>query len=167
MGKTRLTTQKQFLGLAGWLLASFIAAFIGGAASIQAGPFYTQLARPAWAPPPSLFGPVWTVLYVLMGIAAWLAWRVGGFRAARSALTLFLVQLALNALWSWLFFAWHRGALAFADIVVLWVLIVATLVAFWRIRPLAGVLLVPYLLWVSFAAALNYTVWRLNPQLLG
>lgn len=162
-----LTKHKQLGGLAAWLIGSFIAAAIGGAASIQAGPFYTQLARPGWAPPPSIFGPVWTVLYALMGIAAWLVWRVGGFRAARSALTLFLVQLALNALWSWLFFGWHRGALAFADILILWALIVATLVAFWRIRPLAGALLVPYLLWVSFAVALNYSVWQRNPQLLG
>ena len=162
-----LTKQKQIVGLVGWLIVSFIAAAIGGAASIQAGPFYTQLLRPEWAPPPTIFGPVWTVLYVLMGIAAWLVWRVGGFRAAKSALTLFLVQLALNALWSWLFFGWHRGAFAFADILLLWALIVATLIAFWAIRPLAGALLVPYLLWVSFAAALNYSVWQLNPQVLG
>ena len=162
-----LTKQMQIVGLVGWLFVSFVAAAIGGAASIQAGPFYTQLARPDWAPPSFLFGPVWTVLYALMGIAAWLVWRVGGFRAAKSALTLFLVQLALNALWSWLFFGWHRGALAFADILVLWTLIVATSVAFWRIKPLAGVLLVPYLLWVSFASALNYAVWKLNPQVLG
>jgi tryptophan-rich sensory protein len=102
-----------------------------------------------------------------MGIAAWLVWREGGFRAAGSALVLFLVQLALNALWSWLFFGWHRGAQAFADILLLWALILATLVAFWRIRPLAGVLLLPYLLWVSFAAVLNYSVWQLNPEILG
>jgi tryptophan-rich sensory protein len=162
-----LTKQKQILGLVGWLIVSFIAAAIGGAASIQAGPFYADLARPDWAPPGSVFGPVWTLLYALMGIAAWLIWRVGGFRAAKSALTLFLVQLAFNALWSWLFFGWRRGGLAFADILVLWVLIVATVVAFWRIRPLAGALLVPYLLWVSFATALNYAVWQLNPQILG
>lgn len=162
-----LTTRKQIVGLVGWLIVSFIAAAIGGAASVQAGSFYTDLVRPDWAPPPSIFGPVWTVLYVLMGIAAWLVWRVGGFRAARSALTLFLVQLALNALWTWLFFGFHRGALAFAEILLLWVLIVATLIAFWRIRPLAGALLIPYLLWVSFASALNYAVWQLNPQVLG
>jgi tryptophan-rich sensory protein len=162
-----LTKQKQIVGLVGWLTVSFIAAAIGGAASIHAGPFYIQLVRPDWAPPPSIFGPVWTVLYVLMGIAAWLVWRVEGFRAAKSALTLFLVQLAFNALWSWLFFGWHRGALAFADILLLWALIVATLIAFWRIRPLAGALLVPYLLWVTFASALNYSVWQLNPQVLG
>ncbi len=162
-----LTRQKQIAGLVGWLIVSFVAAAVGGAASIQAGPFYTQLTRPDWAPPAAIFGPVWTVLYALMGIAAWLVWRVGGFRAAKLALTLFLAQLALNALWSWLFFGWHQGASAFADILLLWALIVATVISFWRTRPLAGVLLAPYLLWVSFACALNYSVWQLNPQVLG
>lgn len=156
--------RKQIVGLAAWLLVTFAAAAIAGAASAQAGPYYTQLLRPDWAPPPTVFGPVWTTLYVLMGVAAWLVWRVGGFYAAKTALTLFLVQLAMNALWIWLFFGWHRGDLAFADILVLWGLIVASLISFWRIRPLAGALLVPYLLWVSFATALNYSVWRLNPQ---
>lgn len=161
------STRMQVAGLAGWLLVSFIAAAIGAAASVQAGAFYGELVRPAWAPPANVFGPVWTVLYALMGIAAWLVWRVGGFRGPGAALGLFLAQLAVNALWSWLFFGWQRGALAFADIVLLWGLVAATVVAFWRIRPLAGALLVPYLLWVSFAAALNFAVWRLNPQLLG
>lgn len=162
-----LPKNKQIIGFLAWLTVSFIAAAIGSAASIQAGPFYAELIRPEWAPPPNLFGPVWTILYALMGIAAWLVWRVGGFRAARTALTLFLVQLAVNALWSWLFFGWHLGGLAFADIVLLWVLIVATLIAFSRVKPLAGALLIPYLLWVSFASALNYSVWQLNPQILG
>lgn len=155
------------LGLGAWLGVSFIAAFIGGAASIQAGPFYAQLVRPEWAPPSSVFGPVWTVLYALMGVAAWMVWRAGDSRAARPALTIFIAQLALNALWSWLFFAWHRGALAFADIVVLWLAIVGTIVAFARVSRVAAALLVPYLLWVTFASALNYAVWTLNPQLLG
>ena len=159
--------RKQIVGLVAWLIVSFIAAVIGGAASIQAGPFYTQLARPEWAPPSSIFGPVWTVLYALMGIAAWLVWRAADSRTTRFPITLFLVQLALNALWSWLFFGWHQGALAFADILLLWVLIVATLIAFWRISRLAAALLFPYLLWVSFATALNYSVWQLNPQVLG
>lgn len=158
---------KALLGLAGWLVVAFAAAAIGAAASVGAGPFYDQLVRPEWAPPAGVFGPVWTVLYALMGIAAWLVWRAAGFRAARMALTLFFAQLALNALWSWLFFGWHRGALAFADILVLWALIVATVLSFWKIRPLAGALLVPYLLWVTFACGLNYSVWRLNPQVLG
>ncbi|MBN2438419.1 MAG: tryptophan-rich sensory protein [Deltaproteobacteria bacterium] len=158
---------KQPIDLVAWLAITFIAAGIGSAATIRAGQFYTQLVHPEWAPPPELFGPVWTVLYAMMGIAAWLIWRIGGFRGARTALTLFLVQLAVNSLWSWLFFGWHQGALAFADTVLLWVLIVATLLAFWRIRPLAGALLFPYLLWVSFASALNYLIWHLNPQILG
>jgi benzodiazapine receptor len=158
--------KKQLAGLAAWLLVSFIAAVIGGAASFQASAFYARLVRPEWAPPSWLFGPVWTVLYAVMGIAAWLVWRVGGFRAAKPALALFLVQLVLNALWSWLFFGWHLGALAFTDIVLLWVLIIATQIAFWRISPLAGALLVPYLLWVSFAVALNYSVGQLNAALL-
>lgn len=162
-----LPRNTQIIGLIAWLVASFIAAAIGSAATIQAGSFYMDLIRPEWAPPSGVFGPVWTTLYALMGIAAWLVWRVGGFHAARAALTLFLVQLAVNALWSWLFFGWQMGAMAFADIILLWVLIVIVLIAFWRVRPLAGMLLVPYLLWVSFATALNYSVWQLNPQILG
>lgn len=162
-----MTKQMQIVGLVGWLAVSLAAAGIGGVPSIRASSFYTHLVRPSWAPPPSVFGPVWTFLYVLMGISAWLAWRVGGFRAAKSALTLFLLQLAFNALWSWLFFGWHRGALAFAEILMLWALILFTLIAFWRVRPWAGVLLVPYLLWVSFACMLNYSIWRLNLQALG
>ena len=158
---------RQTAGFIAWLAICFAAAGIGAAASVQAGPFYLSLMRPAWAPPASVFGPVWSILYALMAVAAWLVWREGGFRFARSALTLFLGQLMLNALWSWLFFAWHLGAMAFVDIVLLWISIVATLIAFWRIRPLAGLLLIPYLLWVSFATALSYSVWRLNPQVLG
>lgn len=159
--------QKQILGLIGWLVISFAASAVGAVASIQAKSFYSQLAQPTWAPPSWLFGPVWTLLYAMMAIAAWLVWRSGGFRTNRIALSLFFAQLLSNALWSWLFFAWHQGALAFADIIILWVLILATLVSFWRVRPLAGALLIPYLLWVSFALALNYSVWQLNPQILG
>lgn len=154
-------------GLAGWLVVTFIAAAAGSLASTQVPDFYAQLVRPSWAPPASLFGPVWSVLYTLMAVAAWLVWRVGGFAGARMALTLYLVQLVFNALWTWLFFGWQRGGLAFADIVLNLLLIIATLVAFWRIRPLVGALLVPYLLWVAFAAALNYSIWQLNPRLLG
>jgi tryptophan-rich sensory protein len=158
---------KQIIGLLVWLAISFVASGIGAVASMRAAPFYGQLIQPSWAPPPSVFGPVWTILYALMGIAAWLVWRADSFRATRAALSLFLLQLAVNALWTWLFFAWSQGALAFADIVLLWVLVVATAVSFWRISPLAGALLIPYLLWVSFAAALNFSLWQLNPQVLG
>jgi translocator protein len=154
-------------GLVAWLAVTYLAAAIGSAASVGAGVFYQSLDQPPWSPAPGVFGPVWSVLYTLMGIAAWWTWRAGGFTAARNALALYLAQLALNALWSWAFFAWHLGALAFVNILVLWLLIIATLVAFWRIRPLAGILLVPYLLWVSFAAALNLALWQRNPGLLG
>jgi len=162
-----LSKQKQIYGLLGWLVVSFAASGVGAVASIQAKSFYSQLVQPDWAPPPGVFGPVWTALYAMMGIAVWLVWRSGGFRQNRYALMLFLLQLSFNALWSWLFFAWQRGALALADVLVLWILIVATLISFWRVRPLAGALLIPYLLWVSFASALNYSLWQLNPQVLG
>ncbi len=164
---THFSKQKQFFGLIAWLVLSFAASFVGAVASFQAKAFYGLLIQPLWAPPPWLFGPVWTALYTMMAIAAWLVWRSGGVQANRNALMLFLIQLAFNALWSWLFFAWQLGAWAFADIILLWVLIVATLVAFWRVSKPAGALLIPYLLWVCFAGALNYALWQLNPQILG
>lgn len=148
----------------GWLLVVFVAAAVGAAASVDAPSFYAQLSKPAWAPPAGVFGPVWTVLYALMGVAAWLVWRSPGPK--RAALTLFGAQLAANALWSWLFFAWHRGALAAVEILVLLALIVAMIVAFWRISRLAALLMVPYLLWVSFASVLTWAVWRSNSTLL-
>lgn len=161
-----LSKTKQNIGLVGWLALCFLASGVGAVASINASSFYGELAQPTWAPPSSVFGPVWTVLYAMMGIASWLVWRPAGFRANRFALTLFLVQLAVNALWSWLFFAWHQGLLALFDIALLWLLIALTILWFWRVRPLAGALLTPYLLWVSFAAALNFSVWQLNPVIL-
>ena len=161
-----LSRQKQILGLTGWLVVSFAAAAVGAVASIQAKSFYSQLVQPSWAPPPGIFGPVWTALYTLMGIAAWLVWRSGGFSHNRHALTLFLLQLAFNALWSWLFFNWNLGVMSLADIAILATLIVATLISFRRVNPLAGMLLIPYLLWVSFASALNYSLWQLNPLVL-
>jgi tryptophan-rich sensory protein len=154
------------LGLVGWLLLTFVAAAIGAFASIDAGAFYGELARPSWAPPGWIFGPVWSTLYVLMAVAAWWVWRARGFRGARIALVLFIAQLAANALWSWLFFGWHQGGLAFAEVLLLWGMIIATVVAFWRVSRLAAALLIPYLAWVTFAAALNFTVWKLNPGLL-
>jgi benzodiazapine receptor len=159
--------RKQLLGLLGWLAVSFAAAALGGIASANAGDFYRQLTRPAWAPPAWLFAPAWTLLYVLMGVAAWLVWRERGFRQARTALSLFLIQLAVNALWTWLFFVWRLGALAFGEILILWALILSTIIAFWRVRPLAGALQIPYLAWVTFASALTYAVWQRNPALLG
>ncbi|MCT8468928.1 tryptophan-rich sensory protein [Chromohalobacter salexigens] len=162
-----ISTRHQALGLIGWLVLSFITAGIGAIASVDATQFYAELTQPSWAPPAGAFGPVWTTLFALMGIAAWLVWREGGWKRQQGVLALFIVHLAVNALWSWLFFAWHQGALAFVEVILLWGMILATLIAFWRVRPLAGLLLVPYLAWVSLATALTYTVWQLNPQLLG
>ena len=167
VGAMNRSVSIQVFGLAGWIVLSFAAAAIGGLASARAGDFYQQLSRPDWAPPASVFGPVWSALYLLMGVAAWLVWRERGFGGARAALGLFLVQLLANALWTWLFFAWRQGALAFGEIIVLWILIVATLIAFWRVQKLAALLLLPYLGWVSFAALLTYAIWRRNPHLLG
>lgn len=161
-----MTMTKQILGLAAWLALTFTAAGIGAIASANAGDFYQQLSRPDWAPPASLFGQVWSVLYLLIGIAAWLVWRERGFSAAKRALVLFAIQLAANALWTWLFFAWRFGAVSFIEILFLWMLIVATLVAFWRVRRLAGALLLPYLAWVTYATALTFSVWQRNPQAL-
>lgn len=159
--------RKQVVGLIVWLLVCFAAAVVGGIASANAGDFYRQLDRPGWAPPGWVFGPVWTLLYTLQGIAAWMVWREpdAGDRR-RVALAVFLVQLAVNALWSWLFFAWQQGGLAFAEVVLLLLLVAATVALFWRIRPLAGVLLLPYLAWVSFATVLTYSIWQRNPGLL-
>ncbi|MBT8399679.1 MAG: tryptophan-rich sensory protein [Rhodothermia bacterium] len=161
-----MSRHRRIAGLLAWLLTAFAAAAVGGLASAESSEFYRELVRPSWAPPGWLFGPVWTVLYALMGVAAWLVWRERGFSGARTALVLFIVQLVFNAAWTWIFFVWRQGALAFAEILVLWGLILATLVLFWRVNRLAGALLVPYLAWVSFAAALTLAMWRINPSVL-
>jgi translocator protein len=161
------TLGRSVAGLLGWLAVVASAALAGGIASAGAGGFYQQLDRPEWAPPAWLFSPVWTALYLLMALAAWLVWRVRGLRRAQGALTLFVLQLVANAVWPWLFFAWRQGALALAGIVVLGLLVLATIAAFWRIRPLAAGLLVPYVAWISYAAALNLAIWQRNPALLG
>lgn len=156
----------QLLALAGWLALTLATGAVGAIASVEAAEFYRQLSRPSWAPPGWLFGPVWTALYLMMGFSAWLVWRERKRRDTAVALGLFVAQLAVNALWSWIFFAWRRGGLAFAEILVLLALITTTLWAFWRIRRPAGVLLLPYLAWVCFATALTWSVWQANPSLL-
>jgi tryptophan-rich sensory protein len=146
--------------LIGWLVLCFAAA--GTAVFVSTDGWYVALHKPSWNPPAWLFGPAWTLLYITMAVAAWLVWREGGWKAQGRSLGLFLLQWFLNALWTPLFFGLHRPGLAFAEIVLLWLAIAATLVSFWRVRQVAGILLVPYLAWVSFAAALNFTIWRLN-----
>ena len=124
--------------------------------------WYKTLAKPSWNPPDSVFAPVWTTLFIMMGIAAWLVWQRGGLKAAVLPLSLFGFQLALNVAWSWIFFGLHQPGWAFVEIIVLWLAILATTVAFFRCSKIAGWLLVPYLAWVSFASVLNFTIWRLN-----
>ncbi len=153
-------------GLAVWLGVTALGAAIGSIAAVNSRAFYESLHRPEWAPPASVFGPVWAVLYTSMAVAAWLVWRARDFVGARVALIVFTVQLALNALWTWLFFAWHQGALAFVEVILLWVAVAVTMNLFRRVRPVAGTLLIPYLAWVSFAAVLTYAVWKANPGVL-
>jgi benzodiazapine receptor len=146
-------------------VVAFTAAAVGATASIRAAQFYQELSRPAWAPPAGVFGPVWTALYCCMAVASWFVWTKSDDRRF-TALAVYALQLALNALWSWLFFVWREGQWSFVEVLVLWACILATIVLFWRVRPVAGVLLVPYFLWVTFASCLTFAVWRLNPQLL-
>ncbi len=152
--------RRQALALAGWLVLCFSAA--ASAMFVSTGDWYASLSKPSWNPPAWVFGPAWTLLYIMMAVAAWIVWREGGWKAQRRSLGLFLLQWFLNALWTPLFFGMHRPDLAFAEIVVLWLALAMTLGSFWRVRKAAGVLLAPYLAWVTFAAALNFTLWRLN-----
>jgi benzodiazapine receptor len=157
---------------AGWRVWVALGLFVGacfGAAGVgqmlsggEPGAWYRGLRKPALTPPGWAFGPVWTALYVCMGVAAWWVWRRRGFGGARAALTAFAVQLVLNAAWTGLFFGLQRPDVAFGEIVALWVAIVVTTALFFRASAPAGWLMVPYLLWVSFASYLNFGFWRLN-----
>lgn len=149
-----------WVGLVVWLVVCFGAAAVGSLS--MPGAWYASLNKPSWNPPSWVFGPVWTVLYAAMAVAAWLVWRRGGLARQRGAMGLFLLQLALNAAWSPVFFGMQRMGLALVVMMLLWAAIAATMVAFFRVSRGAGWLLVPYLAWVSFAAVLNFTLWRLN-----
>jgi len=150
------------IGLAGWIAICLVAGALGSVFTAQSvSTWYRELARPSWTPPAAVFGPVWTALYLSMGVAAWLVWRRGG--ATLLPLSLFSAQLLLNIVWSALFFGLRSPGAAFAEIVALWLLILATIVTFWPISRTAGLLLLPYQAWVTFAAALNFALWRLNP----
>ena len=151
------------LMLALFIAVTFVAAGLGAFfTGTSVSSWYPTLHKPSWNPPAWIFGPVWTVLYLMMAIAAWLVWRKQGFDGASGTLGLFALQLALNALWSPLFFGLRNPLAGLVDIVPLWAAILATLVCFWKISPLAGALLAPYWLWVSFATALNFMIWRIN-----
>jgi benzodiazapine receptor len=148
------------VALAGWVAVTFAAAAMGGL--FLPGDWYARLQKPAWNPPNWIFGPVWTALYTIMAVTAWLVWKRGGFAGQRGALLLFLLQLLFNALWSPLFFGLHLPGLAFVDLVLLWLALLATVAAFWKAHRLAGAMLLPYLAWITFAGALNFAIWRLN-----
>ena len=158
-----MSATRQVIGLVLWVAVVFAAAAVGSALTAPAIPaWYAELRKPWFTPPSWVFGPVWSILYLMMAAAAWLVWRRGGWAAAKAPLALFLAQLVFNVAWSGLFFGLRLPGAAFADIVLLWCLIAATLAAFWRVSPAAGALLAPYLAWVNFAAALNFALWRLN-----
>ena len=152
---------KNRLALIGWLTACFSTSALG--AFFMPGDWYAELNKPSWNPPGWIFGPMWTLLYVMMSLAAWQIWKRGGFARQRRPLVLFLIQLALNAAWTPLFFGLRMPGIAFAEIRLLWMAIVAVIVAFNRVHKPAALLLVPYLAWVTFASMLNFTLWRLNP----
>lgn len=155
-----MSMQKSVLGALGALVLTFGAAYIGSRFPVDE--WYTGLVKPSWNPPNWLFGPVWSVLYLLMAISVWLVWLKEGLAGALIPLGIFLLQLVLNAAWSWLFFGKHEMGLAFLEILVLWAAILACVILFWELNPISGILLVPYILWVTFAAYLNYTLWQLN-----
>lgn len=152
--------------LAALAAATALTALAGGLGTTDAPWFYVQLARPAWSPPAWVFGPAWTLLYILMTVSAWLVIRARGWPGARPLMLLFAGQLLVNGLWSWFFFQWRLGVVAIADIVLLLVLIAVMMVAFWRVRPLAGMLLLPYFAWVGYATALTISMWWLNTGVL-
>jgi benzodiazapine receptor len=155
---------KDILTLVVFVLICQAAGGIGGLfTATSVGTWYAALRKPPYNPPGWIFGPVWTVLYALMGVAAWLVVRRGwNSVAVKAALAAFVAQLVLNMLWSAVFFGMRSPGIAFIELLGLWVAILVTIRLFWRVSPTAGALLVPYVLWVSFAAVLNYSIWRLN-----
>lgn len=148
------------------ILSIFIAQMAGTLGSIFTSPniegWYAELTKPSWNPPAWVFAPVWITLFTLMGIAAFFIWQEKHTVVRVAALRFYIIQLVLNASWSFLFFGMHRPDLAFIEILILWAFILITLLYFWKLRPLAGYLMIPYLAWVSFAAVLNATIWYLN-----
>jgi tryptophan-rich sensory protein len=148
------------VSLFAWLVLCLSAS--ATAVFVSTGGWFAELRKPLWNPPSWVFGPVWTLLYIMMAVAAWLVWRKGGWKSQRLALGAFLLQWLLNALWTPFFFGMHQLGLAFGEIILLWVVLAGTTITFWQVKKSAGWLLLPYLAWVSFAMALNFSIWRLN-----
>jgi tryptophan-rich sensory protein len=153
---------RSWAALAISVLVVVVASGIGGLASTSSPEDYARLHHPSWAPPSWVFGPVWTLLYLMMAVAAWLVWRSGPWSQTRPALTAYGVQLALNAAWTPLFFGLGWRGIAFAELSVLSLVLIGTIVLFLRRSTVAGWLLVPYLAWTAFALCLNFAVWQLN-----
>jgi translocator protein len=150
-----------FVGVA--LAAGALGAFVSPGFSAAAAKWYAMLAKPDWLPPQSWFGPVWTVLYVLMGISAWIVWRERYHRGRGTAIAAYAIQLLLNALWAPLFFGLRNIGAGLFEIVALWLAIGWTMREFARVKPLAAWIFVPYFIWVSIATAMNLAIWKLNP----
>lgn len=146
--------------------ATLLAAVLGGIGSASAGAFYQQLNLPQFAPPSWIFGPVWTVLYIAMASAAYLVWRSQVEARTRPVLALFLIHLVVNALWSWLFFAWRSGLWATVGVIILLGLVVWLAARFRHYSRMAMLLMIPYALWVGFATILTISIWQMNPALL-
>ncbi len=157
------TISSQVTALILFMVLCFGAAWIGSHfTSTSLGTWYVHLEKPSWTPSGRTIGLIWTALYFMMALAAWLVWRSGPSQAAIPALALFFVQLALNVVWSALFFGLRSPEWASLEIVLLWLAIAATTIAFFRVNLTAGALMIPYLVWVSFASYLCVTIWRLN-----
>lgn len=148
-------------------LGAFIGALIlvgSGGALFQPGDWYEGLRKPSWTPPNWLFGPAWTVLYIMIAVAGWRVYETYGLSGAQAAFGVYGLQLILNWVWSGLFFGLRRMDWAFYELVAMWLAILANIVVFWSLDQTAALLLVPYLAWVSFAGCLNLAIWRLNRQ---
>lgn len=160
----RVQNIKSITGFLFFIGICFFTAWLGAQVSpgIAPGEWYESINKPQWNPPAWIFGPVWTLLYAMMGTAAWIVWKNAGFGGAKIALTLFFTQLFLNGLWSQIFFGQQEIGWALAEIIALWAAIIVTTVYFFRQNKTAGWLMVPYILWVTFAGWLNYTIWILN-----
>lgn len=160
-----MSHSRQIIGLVIFIAVCYVAAGIGSLFTIPAtstGGWYAALPKPPWTPPGWVFGPVWTLLYTLMGIAAWLVWRQrGSVRAAAAPLALFTMQLVLNVAWSIIFFGQRQPGIAMIDITLLWLAILATMIVFWKVHAVAGWLFLPYFLWVTYAATLNFGIWQM------
>lgn len=155
-----MTKSKKISGLIGWIIICSLPGIFG--AQFEPGTWYELLQKPSWTPPNWVFPVVWPILYIMMGISAWLIWKIKEVSISSTEFTWFFVQLILNGLWSWIFFGMNLISTGLAEILLLWISLVFTILLFWNRSRIAGLLLVPYLLWISYASALNFAIWQLN-----